>query len=242
MTEVKRLALWLYLMTAFAMTTEAQMLIGTQGMINTPTADMYHSGTFVGGVSYIPKDMEVAPGNYNTGIYYVNFTPFSWMECTFRETLLKTTKIKNGTLKKGFYQQDRSTTFRIRPITEKDGTLLPSVVGGVNDIYSDHGSSRYTCLYATATKHLQISTAGVLGMNVGYAHKFDTGVVYDGMFGGLDFRPSFAKDFRLMAEWDTNGINVGAHLQAFRHLNMLVYTREFKNFGVGISYQYTIGI
>lgn len=218
----------------------AQMLIGTQGMINTPTADMYKTGTFVGGVSYVPKEMELAPGNYNTGVYYINFTPFSWAELTFRETLLKTTKKENGKTKRGYYQQDRSTTLRVRPIAEKDSTLLPSVVAGVNDIYSDHGSSRYTCVYGTVTKHVTVGRAGQIGMNVGFARKFDTGEVYDGIFGGVEYRPSFVKDFRLMAEWDTSGFNAGAHLLAFKHLNVMVYTREFKCFGAGISYQYTI--
>lgn len=240
MNDVKRLAVWLCLICSVAIESQAQMLLGTQGMVNTPTADMSKEGTFVGGASYVPREMDMAPGNYNTGIYYITFTPFKWLECTFRETLLKTKKVKNGEVKHGYYQQDRSTTFRLRPIAEKDSTLLPSVVAGVNDIYSGHGSSRYTCVYGVMTKHVPLGNAGVLGFNVGYTHKFKTGVVYDGAFGGVEFSPAFAKHFRLMAEWDTSGVNVGAHLFAFKHLNMMVYTREFKCFGAGVSYQYTI--
>ncbi len=240
MYEVKRIVIALSLTGVFVAKSQAQMLIGTQGMMNTPTADMKEAGTFVGGVSYVPQEMDMAPGNYNTGIYYISFTPFKWMECAFRETLLKTTKVKNGEVKRGYYQQDRSTTFRLRPFAEKDSTLLPSVVAGVNDIYSDHGSSRYTSVYGVVTKHVPLWRAGRLGLNVGYARKFDTGVVYDGVFGGIEFRPSFAENMRVMAEWDTSGLNVGAHLLAFRHLNLMVYTREFKCLGAGISYQYTI--
>ncbi len=240
MNGVKRMIFSLCFAGSSMACVHAQMLIGTQGMVNIPTADMQKAGTFVGGVSYVPKEMEIAAGNYNTGIYYIDFTPFSWAEFSFRETLLKTTKKENGVVKRGYYQQDRSTTFRVRPIAEKDSTLLPSVVAGVNDIYSDHGSSRYTSVYAVVTKHVPINRIGSVGVNVGFARKFDTGEVYNGVFGGVEYRPAFAKDLRLMAEWDTNGFNMGAHLFAFKHLNMMVYTREFKCLGAGISYQYTI--
>lgn len=238
---VKKVALLLLLlMVQMTMPVKAQMLIGTAGMMNTPTADMFDEGTFVGGVSFVPKEMELTSGKYNTGIYYVDFTPFSWMELTFRETLLKTTKEENGKVKRGYYQQDRSTTLRLRPIAEKDSTWLPSVAVGVNDIYSDHGSSRYTCVYGVLTKHFPVAAAGVVGVSAGYARKFDTGVVYNGAFGSIEFRPSFFDKLRLMAEWDTSGFNVGAHAHLVKHLNVMLFTREFKSVGAGVSYQYTI--
>lgn len=217
------------------------MALGTQGLVNVPTADMNPAGTFVGGITYVPKQMEFVEGNYNTGIYYVDFSPFSWIELTFRETLLKMSKYKNGEVHTGYYNQDRSTTLRVRPLAERDSLWwLPSAVIGVNDIYSDHGNSRYTSVYLTVTKHVRLSGFGVVGASVGYARKFDTGVVYNGVFGGVEYRPQGLENFRVMADWDTSGVNVGAHLQLFRHLNMMVYTREFKCVGAGINYQYTI--
>lgn len=219
----------------------AQMILGTQGLLNAPTADMNPLGTFVGGITFVPKEMEMVAGDYNTGIYYADFTPFSWMELTFRETLLKMTKVKHGKVHTGYYNQDRSTTLRLRPIAERDSIWWrPSLLLGINDIYSDHGTSLYTAVYAVATKHVSFSGFGVVGVSVGYAHKFDDGVVYDGVFGGVEYRPQGVKNFRVMADWDTSGVNVGAHLQLFRHLNLMAYTREFKSVGAGISYQYTI--
>lgn len=236
----KMLAASLTLSLTMSLQARAQMLIGTQGMINAPTADMNDAGTFVGGLSFVPKQMELVAGNFDTGIYYIDFTPFKWLELTFRETLLKTTKIEGGVKKTGYYQQDRSTTLRLRPIKEKDKTLLPSVAVGVNDMYSDHGSSRYTCAYGVVTKHLPVASIGTVGLHAGYAYKFDTGVVYDGVFGGIDFRPSFCKDIRAMAEWDSQGINLGFHAVLLRHVNLTVFTREFGCVGAGVSYQYTI--
>lgn len=236
----KMLATALAMSLTMSLQVRAQMLIGTQGMINVPTADMNDAGTFVGGLSFVPKQMELVAGNFDTGIYYIDFTPFKWLELTFRETLLKTTKIENGVTKKGFYQQDRSTTVRLRPIKENDKSLLPSVVVGVNDIYSDHGSSRYTCAYGAVTKHLAVASAGTVGLHAGYAYKYDTGVVYDGVFGGVDFRPSFCRDFRAMVEWDSQGLNFGLHAAILRHVNLMVFTRQFNSVGAGVSYQYTI--
>lgn len=223
-----------------AVTLHAQQLIGTQGMMNIPTADMYRAGTFSGGVSFVQKSTLSEHYDFSTGIYYADFTPFSWMEIAFRETLLKTTKMKNGEKKRGYYQQDRSTTLRLRPLKEVENQWVPSVVVGCNDIYSDHGDSYYTAVYGVATKHFGLSSAGNLGVTVGYAHPFREGSVYDGVFGGVDFRPAGMKDLRLMAEYDTEGVNVGAQILLFRHLNLMVMTREFNKICAGVSYQYTI--
>ena len=218
----------------------AQQLIGTQGMMNIPTADMCEAGTFNGGASFVGESVLAQRYNYDTGIYYVDFTPFSWMEITLRETLLKTTKTVNGVKKRGFYQQDRSTSLRLRPLKEKEGKWMPSVLVGCNDIYSDHGDSYYTAVYGTVTKHVDVQKLGTFGATVGYAHPFRAGCVYDGVFGGVEFRPKGVRCMRVMAEYDTQGFNVGVSALLFRHLNLMVMTREFDKICAGVSYQYTI--
>ena len=132
---IVRLAFLLLLMQMLPQQTKAQIVLGTEGLLNVPTADMRLAGTFDGGASIIQKQL-LYDKNYITGIYYIDFTPFSWMEITYRETLLRTTK-KNG--KTGFYEQDRSTSVRLRPL--KEGKYWPGVVIGSNDISSDHGGS-----------------------------------------------------------------------------------------------------
>lgn len=218
----------------------AQRLIGTQGMMNIPTADMCEAGTFDGGVSYVGESVLAPRYNYNTGIYYVSFTPFSWVEMTLRETLLKTTKTENGVKKRGFYQQDRSTSLRVSPLKEKAEKWWPSAVIGCNDIYSDHGDSYYTAVYGALTKHVDVQAWGVVGATLGYAHPFRAGNVYDGIFGGVEFRPECVKCMKVMAEYDTQGFNVGVQALLFRHLNLMLMTREFNKICAGISYQYTI--
>lgn len=214
----------------------AQQLLGTSGLMNVPTAEMYASGTFKGGASLVQKELLSDRFNYNTGIYYIDFTPFSFMEITFRETLLKTRKGD----KTGFYQQDRSTTLRLRPLKEKEGRWFPSVVLGVNDIYSDHGASNYAAVYGVVTKNLLLGKVGTLDVTAGFAKAFDEGDAYDGVLGGVRFTPAAVKNASVMAEYDTRGFNIGASVLLFKHLNLMCFTREFTGVCAGFSYQYTI--
>lgn len=230
----------------------AQIIIGTTGMMNVPTADMRPAGTFDGGASFIQKDLlfekyvssKSAISSYNTFLYYISFTPFPWIELAFRETLVKTQKSKTDT-RIGYYQQDRSWTVRIQPL--KEGKYWPAVVVGVNDLFtssslsgSNGGSSPYAAVYGVVSKHVPLQNIGTFEATVGYAHPVKKGKTYDGVMGGLSFAPAFSPDMRVMAEYDTRGYNVGVGAFLFKHLNVTCFTREFKGVSATVSYQYTI--
>jgi hypothetical protein len=211
-------------------------------MMNVPTADMRPAGTFDGGACIVQKEL-LYQKSYYTCLYYIDFTPFSWLEVTLRETLIKTRKSQTEPDKIGFYQQDRSSTIRVRPL--KEGKYWPAVVLGVNDIYaSKEGGSQYACVYGALSKHFPIVDIGTFEATVGYArpHKvgIKEGITYDGFMGGLSFVPAFFPNMRIMGEYDTDGFNVGASVFLLRHLNMTCFTREFKGFNATVSYQYTI--
>ena len=237
MEKVKRmwLGLALWVLTAVVPCT-AQTVIGTTGLMNVPTADMRPAGTFDGGASFIQKEL-LYKKDYNTYLYYVSFTPFSWMEITLRETLLKTRKSSTDP-KVGFYQQDRSSSLRLRPL--KEGKYWPAVVIGANDFYSDRGGSKYACFYGVMSKHLPIKSVGVVEATAGYARHHQKGTTYDGVMGGVSFAPAFFPDMRVMGEYDTDGCNFGLGAFLFRHLNVTCFTREFKGINATVSYQYTI--
>lgn len=213
----------------------AQKIMGTQGMMNIPTADMYPAKTFVGGVDYIATGLT----NYDFPVYnyFIDFTPFSFVELTFRSTLIK---MKNEMPSDSYCEQDRSFTVRIRPISEKAGTWRPSVLIGSNDFFSYMGHSYFSTVYGVMTKHFQVSDICSIGATVGYSRKIAKGVVYDGAFGGVEISPDCLKGLRAMVEYDTKGTNFGFELNVLRHLNLLIYTREFDKFCGGLSYQYTI--
>lgn len=58
--------------------TYAQTVIGTPGLMNIPTAEVREGCTFDGGVSLMQKELQSESMNYNTGLYYINFSPFSF--------------------------------------------------------------------------------------------------------------------------------------------------------------------
>lgn len=226
---------------------QGQTVIGTPGLMNIPTAEIRQGGTFDGGVSLLEQELEAVPTYYNntaarnefynTGLYYINFAPFSFFDITLRETLVKSYKLSG---EYGFYQQDRSLTLRVQPIREKDGCWWPSILIGSNDFYSRHGDSYYAAVYGVMTKTLPIKGLGKFAITAGYAHPIREGVLYDGVFGGASFSPVFAPMLRVMGEYDTRGFNVGVGAHLFRHLNLTCFTREFKGISATISYQYTI--
>lgn len=229
----------LWTVWVFQLPVMSQQLIGTQGLMNIPSAEMNPEGTFEGGMNLLQKRMMVDVYDYYTGLYYINFTPFSFVELTFRETLRKTRKSATHP-KMGYYQQDRSTTLRLRPVREKDGKWWPSVVVGVNDIYSDHGNSEYAAVYGVITKNVRLGGMVNVGATLGYAHPIDDGVTYDGVFGGISVSPISFDNLKIMAEYDTRGINVGASVVLFRHLRAMCLTRDFEGVCGGLSYLYTI--
>ena len=215
----------------------AQDLIGTTGLINIPTADMQPDGTFDGGARWVSQAALHNLVNFDTGLYYVRFTPFSFFEFTFRETLFKTQHSVKKTW--NYYQQDRSSTIRVRPLAERSGKWWPSIVFGVNDLYSAYGNSFYAGYYGVVTKHFSLGS-GQFALSAGYFHPFKAGKMYNGLFGGLEYRPTRQIPLQLMADYDTKGVNLGLGYTLWGHLRTFAFTHQLKGWGVGLSYRTTI--
>lgn len=219
----------------------SQTVIGTPGLMNIPTAEVREGCTFDGGASLRQNELQAEAMNYNTGLYYINFAPFSFFDITLRETLIKEHKSPGDpNTEVGFYQQDRSLTLRVQPIREKEGKWWPSVLVGANDFYLAHGISYYAAVYGVISKTIPIKGVGKFAATAGYAKPIRMGILYDGVFGGGSFSPQFAPMVRVMGEYDTRGVNVGIGARLFRHLNLTCFTREFKGVSATVSYQYTI--
>lgn len=232
---------WLLVLLAALSTlpVQGQTILGTPGLMNIPTAEVRPGGTFDGGISLMQPALQIDERPYYTGVYYVNFAPFSFFDATLRETLVKCQKSASDP-RIGYYQQDRSISLRVRPIREQEGKWWPSVLIGANDFYSSHGYSLYAAVYGVVTKTIPVRGLGRFSATAGYAHPIREGVLYDGVFGGASFSPVFAPMVRVMGEYDTRGFNVGLGAHLFRHLNLTCFTREFKGISATISYQYTI--
>ena len=116
------------LLLIFILTTSlvrAQYSLGSTGQLMIPTAEMQETGTFIGGANYLPEQVTPSVFSFPTMNYFVDMTLFSFIEFTYRMTLLKMTTATGRT---GYHNQDRSNTISIRPL--KESRYFPAVVIG----------------------------------------------------------------------------------------------------------------
>lgn len=213
-----------------ALKVQAQYSMGNTGQLNIPTAEMQEAGTFMGGGNYLPNGM--TPFNFNTGNYFVNITFLSFLELSYRCTLLKTKRYDG---KKGYFQQDRSMTARIRPL--KEGKYRPSLVVGVDDPFKNTGTNYFASVYGTLTKGFSIVKGDRLALTAGYYIPLNDHSIKDGPFGGISYSPAFCREMTVMAEYDSEGFNMGAAARLWKHLSIHVFTREFNSISGGIRYE-----
>ena len=209
---------------------QAQYSMGNTGQLNIPTADMQEAGTFMGGGNYLPDGM--TPFNFNTGNYFVNMTFLSFVELSYRCTLLKTRRYDG---KRGYFQQDRSMTARIRPL--KEGKYRPSLVIGVDDPFKNTGTNYFATVYGALTKGFSIAQGDRLAVTAGYYIPLNDHSIKDGPFGGISYSPTFCREMTVMAEYDSEGFNVGAAARLWKHFSIHVFTREFNSISGGIRYE-----
>ena len=197
-----------------ALKVQAQYSMGNTGLLNIPTAD------------------GMTPFNFNTGNYFVNMTFLSFVELSYRCTLLKTRRYDG---KRGYFQQDRSMTARIRPL--KEGKYRPSLVIGVDDPFKNTGTNYFATVYGALTKGFSIAQGDRLAVTAGYYIPLNDHSIKDGPFGGISYSPAFCREMTVMAEYDSEGFNVGAAARLWRQLSIHVFTREFNSISGGIRYE-----
>lgn len=215
---------------------KAQYSMGLSGQMNIPTAELNETGTFMGGVNFFPKEMMPVGFNYNTWNYFVNMTFFSLLEINYKCTLLKSDYMANNAK---FNQQDRSFSIKLRAL--KEGKYYPAIAIGTNDPYhGDNGRSYFSSLYAVLTKTLPLQSKHQLVLSLGYYHGLNSSTLQDGIFAGIRYTPAFLKQLSVMAEYDSQGFNVGAAAKIWNRVSVHLFTQEFKCISGGIRYEYTL--
>ena len=220
----------LLLLLGCSMGVQAQYSMGNTGLLNIPTADMQETGTFMGCCNYLPNGM--TPFNFNTGNYFVNITFLSFLELSYRCTLQKAKRYDG---KEGYFHQDRSMTARVRPL--KEGKFHPSLLLGVDDPFKNTGINYFATVYGALTKGFSIAKGDRLALTAGYYFPLNDHSIKDGPFGGISYSPAFCREMTVMAEYDSEGFNVGAAARLWRHLSIHVFTREFNSISGGIRYE-----
>ena len=204
----------------------SQPIAGTTGLLNTPTAEMQPEGTFFMGANYLPNAITPDFFSYNTGNYYFNITFLPFLEVSYKLTLIK---VSNN-----HYNQDRSVMVRGRLFRES--RLLPSIVLGVNDIYSTGIENQYfNAGYWVATKSFRLSFLK-LQCNAGQQSSLKNPDFASGFFGGISLTPLKNEWIRLMAEYDGKSFNTGLSTTLFNHVKLYGFAYDMKHFTGGIQY------
>ncbi len=226
------------------MRVDAQYTLGSTGLFNIPTADMAETGTFRTGINFLPEEITPRVFSYNTGNYFFNLTYFSFVEFTFRGTLLKSTFMST---KPKYQEQDRSYSIRFRLL--KEGAKRPGLAIGFNDPVADTGTNYFQSAYGVLTKGLALGAGGgYLSSSLGYYiprgisekpnRKY--GNNYDGLFVGISYSPPFCREMKTIAEYDSHGFNVGLAARLWKHLSLHGFTHDFQSVSAGVRYECTL--
>lgn len=218
----------------------AQQYTGLNGLLHVPSAEMDTVGSTHFGVHALPEYM-MPDGilfegeKYASSSWYLTATPLRWVEVGYNFTLMKFHKNLDKNAKTGFYSKDRYFSLRIQPLYE--GRYWPAVVIGGNDVWGqrDGGSKSFYFrnFYVAASKHLNFSF-GEVGAHLAY-RKWEKSYNerWNGIVGGLTFRPSFYSPLRFIGEYDGDGFNVGTDCLLFRYVQLQVSLMKCRYLSAG---------
>ena len=273
------LSLFIFIGTVYA---DAQINYGTTGLMNMPTADMQRDKNFMAGGNWLNHHATVPRWWYDTWNYYINITIFPWLEAGYLCMGHKAVPTDYGN-RSGYWvpstygkfiNQDRSFHFRLR--VWKEGwwkAWTPQVVIGANDPGSHSsngggdidwgggGSGNHNYLtryYLAATKHVEFSGIGTVGVHVAWViGKAMSDVHYSRPAAGVNFHFGIKGEgfwqkalngFNLMAEvcpghaedlhTATYTVNVGGTYSIWKdHINLIAELNDGKFFSGGIFFK-----
>ena len=230
----------------------AQQYTGTSGLIHIPSAEMHHEGDAFIGAHFLNKNMLPDQGflypayvgeKYNTFDYYVALAPFNWLELSYVCTERIYRKDAQGHVIN--WSKDRYASIKIRPL--KEGKYHPAIAIGCNDFWTSDFSNDlpneqlyFLNWYVVATKHFDFS-GNELGITLGYRYFFrDYNSKWNGIVGGITFRPAFFPQGRLIAEYTGNEFQMGMDVLLWQHLRLQASLMNFKHFSGGICLQFNL--
>lgn len=233
----------------------AQEYIGTSGLIHMPSAEMLPAGTArIGGFflnkEFLPDRISIREHNEEIGTKYHSFnhflsiTPFSWIELAYTCTLEKGHRNLDENQPVGYYFKDRFFSIKLRPL--KEGKWHPAVAIGTNDPlrhYNDHSDDAkyFMNFYVAATKHLDLQ-GHELGIHLAYRYyPSEYNQKWQGVVGGITYRPRFAKNLRGIVEYTGHDVNVGVDCYLWKLLFLQASLQNGKYFTGGIMLQIQLG-
>lgn len=248
---MKKMGLLLVLL-GMGLALHGQQYTGMSGLIHVPTGEMDKEGDARVGVHFLNREFSPTNFAYNTTTHYLSITPFSWVEVGYTCTLMKGNIEVDGVSKDGGYShKDRYFSLKLQPL--KEGRWWPSVAVGANDFYGtgdkdelteeqlargSDGNSQYFCNYfVAASKHLHVKRHE-LGVHLAYRHfKRPYNAKWNGVVGGITFRPAFFPKLRAVAEYTGDDVNIGADCLLLKYFLLQATLQNGKYFSGGICLQ-----
>jgi hypothetical protein len=216
---------------------------------------MQQDKTVMLGANFLNK--EITPPthtwNYHTYNYFLNVTIFPWLEVAYTCTLFTAEALGLGPYGyTGYTNQDRYFSVRLRAL--KEGQYwkhMPSVVVGTSDPYTESGgeggevantdgNGYFSRFYIAATKHIPFrfrDRQEEIGVHLSYLYNRRHDYPLNGFAAGVTYNPSFHPQLRVIAEYDSKDIAVGATYLLFGHLHVQVELQRMKYFTGGLTYQ-----
>lgn len=227
----------------------AQLTYGTTGLLHAPSAEMQKDKTVMLGANFLNQEITPPTWYYHTYNYYMNVTIMPWLEVAYTCTLFKAEALG---LKpygySGFTNQDRYFSIRLRALKEGQfWKYTPAVVLGASDpftssgdiIASKEGNGYYSRFYIAATKHIQIGKE-TIGVHLSYLYNRRKEYHLNGVAAGLTYNPSFHPQLRLIAEYDSKDIALGATYLLFNHLHAQIELQRMKYFTGGLMFRFCL--
>jgi hypothetical protein len=121
--------------------------------------------------------------------------------------------------------KDRMLSVKVLALRESG--LRPALALGSEDLT---GTKRFNTLFAVASKGLSLGRAGPIRLHLGAGTDWIEAKNHhlDGVFGGI--AKSLWKGGELLAEYDTNKVNVGLRVEPVRYVTLLVSLLNAESF------------
>lgn len=226
----------------------AQLTYGVTGLLHAPSAEMQKDKTVMLGANFLHKNITPPKWYYNTYNYYLNVTIMPWLEVAYTCTLFKAEALG---LKpygySGFTNQDRYFSLRVRALKEGQfWKYMPAVVLGTSDPYTssgkvatEQGNGYFSRFYIAATKHIRIGREEI-GLHLSYLYNFRNDYSLNGVACGITYNPSVHPQLRLIAEYDSKDVAIGATYLLFNHIHAQVELQNMKYFTGGLMFCFNL--
>lgn len=235
----------------------AQFLDGSSGFLQTPTADMNPSGTFMITNNYLNKHtVNGIYWGYDTFGYAIDITFWSRLEVCYSMTLFDGKRRENPSFRDMItFNQDRhfSAKFLFLKENEFGWNWVPAIAAGIVDPttggaldYTEAdvslgGNGFFNRYYVVATKHFN-TPLGEFGVHAGYQYSKRIDFPIHGPCGAINWRPKWLQNdwikMNLIGEYDARTWNAGVILSVYKdHFDLMFELQNMQWISFGARYK-----